>query len=127
MTDDQVAIIIKQYVEGLFPKTCPNCQRVYSTVREYLLVTTPVGLPISYDADLGNKNPEKMIGSIASANCPCGSTLSISSGQMDHSQRLVLLDWIFQETAAQGVSASELLDRLRTRISQLVLEESESL
>jgi hypothetical protein len=125
MTEDQVAIIIKQYVESLFPKTCPCCQRVYNTLREYLLVTTPIGLPISYDVDLGNKNPEKIIGTIASFNCPCGTTLSISSEQMEHNQRVALLDWLFQETAVQGVGASELLDRLRTKVSQLVLEEQE--
>lgn len=123
MNEDQVAVIIKQYVETLFPKSCPNCQRVYNTLREYLLVTTPVGQPISYDAELGNRNPEKLIGTITSANCPCGSTLSIGTEHMELSQRLALLDWIYQETEAQGISAPDLLDRVRTKASQLVLEE----
>ncbi len=125
MDEDQVAELLKRYVEGLFPKSCPNCQRQYKTLHEYLLVTTPVGKPISYDAELGNRDPDKLFGSIASANCPCGSTLSISSEQMEHSQRLAILDWLFHETVEQGITATELLDRIRIKATQLVLEEGE--
>jgi len=82
LTEDEVVRFISEHVEGLFPKTCNKCQKIYPTYREYLLQTKRIGIPLSYDIELGNWKPTRSTGNLALANCHCGSTLAISSSGM---------------------------------------------
>ena len=123
MNEDEVVQIGKRYYESLFPRSCPNCQRQFKTLREYLFATTRHGHAHSYDAELGDWKPDNPIGTIMCANCPCGTTLALSTNEMVLTQRLALLDWIRKETQRQQISPSELLERLRDKVRQLVLDD----
>jgi GNAT superfamily N-acetyltransferase/uncharacterized C2H2 Zn-finger protein len=120
MNEDEVIKIGKRYYESLFPRNCPNCQRRFHTLRDYLLFTTRVGQAHSYDAEKGDWKTENPIGMIMCTNCPCGTTIALSTDHMMLPLRLALLDWIRKETQRQGISPSELLEKLRDRVRQLV-------
>lgn len=123
MTEAEVVQIVREYFESLFPRVCPNCDRRFNTLREYILTTKRIGPPVSYDAELGVWNTTKPIGSVAQANCPCGSTLALSTEDMALPQRLALLNWVKIETQRRGVSPSELLEHLRDKVRKQVLDE----
>ena len=123
MTEPEVVQTLREYFESLFPKVCPNCNRRFNTLREYILVTQRIGLTRSYDADLGEWKTTRPIGSVAQANCPCGSTLALSTESMALPQRLTLLEWVRVETHRRGVSPSELLEHLRDAVRRQVLDE----
>ena len=123
MNEDDVIKIGKRYYESLFPRKCPNCQRHFQTLREYLLVTTRIGHAYSYDAEKGDWITENPIGMVTCSNCPCGTTIALSTDQLMLPLRLALLDWIRKEIQKQGVSPSKLLEGLRDRVRRLVLDE----
>jgi len=123
MTEAEVIQTVRQHFESLFPKVCPNCNRRFDTLREYILSTKRIGLPRSFDAELGEWKTKQPIGSVALANCPCGSTLALTTEGMALSQRLALLDWVRTETQRRGVSSSELLEYLRDLVRKQVLDE----
>jgi len=124
MTEAEVIQIAREHFESLFPKVCPNCNRRFATLREYVALTKPVGMPRSFDAELGDWNTMQPIGSVAQANCPCGSTLALSTEGMPPARRTALLNWVRLETQQQGISPSELLDHLRAEVRKRVLAES---
>jgi hypothetical protein len=122
MTEDEVVQILREYFEGLFPKAC-SCKRSFATLREYIQITERIGLPMSYDAELANWKTTQPIGSVALANCPCGSTLGLSTESMPLSLRLELLNWVRIETQRRRISPSELLEHLRDKIRKRALVE----
>jgi hypothetical protein len=122
MNEDEVIEIGKRYFESLFPRSCPNCQRQFQTLREYLSVTTQTGRAHSYDAEMGDWKTQNPIGTVMCTNCTCGTTITLNTDQMMLEQRLALLDWIRKETQRQSISPSDLLERLRDRVRQLVLD-----
>jgi hypothetical protein len=124
MTEADVIQAMRAHLEGLFPKTCPNCRRIYVNLREYLQVTTHLGPPMPYDAQNGDWQPLKPAGTMTFANCPCGSTLALSSNGMPLVQLWRLLRWAKTETARRGMSPQELLSYLRDEISRQVLNEA---
>ncbi len=124
MTETEVVKILREHFEGLFPKVCHNCNRSFTTLREYILITRILGQSISYDSELGDWNTVRPIGSVAMANCPCGTTLALGTEGMLLPRRLLLLDWVRIETQQRGLSTSELLDHLRNEIRKQVLAES---
>ncbi len=124
MTEDEVIKTLREHFEGLFPKVCPNCNRCFTTLREYILITKRIGPSMSYDAELDNWHTMRPIGSVALTNCPCGSTLALSTEGMPLPQRLLLLDWVRTETQRRGLSSQELLDYLRDEIRKQVMAES---
>lgn len=121
MTETDVIQAMREHLEGLFPKTCPNCQRQFATLREYLLNTTHQGPAIPYDAQFDDWRPMKPIGTVTLANCPCGTTLALSSHGMPLLHLWRLLNWARIETQRRGQSPGELLDYLREKICQQVL------
>ena len=123
MTGDEVLQAVRRHFESLFPKTCSNCGRQFATLREYILVTTRLGPARSYDADLGDWKTTAPIGSQALANCPCGSTMGLSTEGMPLPGRQALLGWLRDETRRLGATPSELLERLRDALRKQVLEE----
>jgi hypothetical protein len=124
MTEAEVVKILRDHFEGLFPKVCPNCCRCFATLREYIVITTRLGPSMSYDAELGNWNTVQPIGSVALSNCPCGSTIALTTDGIAGPQRLLLLHWLKTETRRRGLSPQELLDHLRDEIRRQVMAES---
>lgn len=123
MTEAEVIQLMREHLEGLFPKTCSNCQRRFGSLREYLLNTEHVGAAVPYDALLGDWNPVKPVGTVTYSNCRCGTTLSLSSKGMPLSRLWALLNWAKGETRRRGISPQELLNYLREEICRQVLSE----
>ncbi len=124
LNDERVLAIIKENLEGRFPKTCSCCGRVFSTMAEYLLQTTSVGAPISIDASLGAGQPKARLGTMACANCPCGTTLSVSTSGLDPSVMLEIASWAHAESSRRGLPVGQLLVEVRRAIDQRVNDES---
>jgi len=61
------------------------------------------------------------LGTMTYANCPCGTTLALTSQGMPLSQLWALLGWARLETKRRGLSPQELLNYLRLEICKQVL------
>jgi hypothetical protein len=123
MDEAEVITIMREHLEGLFPKVCANCHRRYATLREYLQNTDHVGSAVPCDAELGDWNPVRPIGTVTLANCSCGSSLALSSKGMPLLQLWSLLNWARIETKRRGQTPRELLNYLRDEICKQVLTE----
>lgn len=123
MNEDTAAKIIRRLIDRQFPKVCSNCDRHFSTLKEYLQETTHLGKPVSYDADMGKLQPEKPMGTLSYAKCPCGNTLVIGSNGIGMITMWRLLLFARQETRRRGISTGDLLDHLRDKIDRQVLSE----
>lgn len=123
MTDAEIVQMMRAHFEGLFPKVCPNCGRRYENVREYVENTTPTGPTISYDAELRDWKPAQPIGALAAANCPCGTTIALSTAGMSVAQIHAVLEWVKVETTRRGLSPRELIGWVRDEIRRQVLAE----
>jgi hypothetical protein len=121
MNENDVVRIVRAYIEGLFPKTCPNCGRRFTSLRNYLETTTHVASPIVYD-DLREGVPDKPLGPMSLANCTCGTTLTVSSSGIPTAQLIVLLTWARAESRKRSITVRELLRHIRDRIDQQVLD-----
>ena len=121
MTEADVIRIMRQHLEGLFPKTCPKCHHVFATLREYLLTTTHLGPAMPYDPEAGNWIPYQPLGLMTYANCACGNTLTLSSKGLPLIPYWRLLRWARQETKQRGLSPQALLNYLRDEICKQVL------
>jgi len=121
MTETEVVRIMREHLEGLFPKVCPTCLRRFATLREYLLTTTHLGPAMPYDVELGEWQPSRPLGTMTYANCPCGTTLALTSQGMPLTQLWSLLAWARVETRRRGLSPQDLLNYLRDEISKQVL------
>ena len=122
MTYPEALEIVRRHFESQFPKACSACGRRFATLREYILTTTRVGQATSYDAELGDWHTQQPIGTLAFANCPCGTTLVLSTEGIPLAQRQALLAWVREETERQHITPSELLERLRDDLRREVLE-----
>jgi len=115
--------MLRQYFEGLFPKSCPKCSRHFATLREYVRATEQVWPVVSYDAESNDYEPLDPIGIFAMANCPCGTTMALSTERMPRSETLHILGWIRAETKRTGLNATALLNGVRDEIrGQLLVE-----
>jgi hypothetical protein len=123
MTDDEVIQISFDHFAGLFPKTCPCCGRCFATFREYVLASKPVGVAISYDAEVAAWKPAQPIGAFALANCPCGSTLTVTTEGIPLPEIHLMLEWMRVETERRGVNPSELLEHVRDEVRKRALAE----
>jgi len=125
MTDADIIRMLLEYSDGIFPKICSKCGRRFGTFREYILNTKPIGSPTSYDAELLQFKPEDPIGSMAMANCTCGTTLAVSTQKMSLAQAHLFLEWIQSETRRRGINQRELLEHIRDEVHKRVLAEPE--
>ncbi len=125
LNEEKVAAIIKEHLEGKFPKTCSCCGRVFPTMEEYLGQTTQVGEPISINASLGAGQPKARLDTMACANCRCGTTISVSSTGMDPSVMLEILTWAQAESSRRGLNVGQLLAKIRAAIDLGVLHKDE--
>ena len=122
MIENKVIDLIVDYLLENYPQQCPNCGQRFSSLKEYLLCTTPVGKPISYDAEDENWMPEKPVGTFALANClQCGTTVSLNSVRMSRLHNWLLLNWAKRTTRKRNITISDLLEELRTKIDAKVL------
>jgi len=112
---------MREHLEGLFPKVCPNCGRTFVSLREYLTETRIVGSSIPYDADMGDWQPTNPVGTVVYSNCPCGSTLALSSDGIPLLRLWPLLNWARIETKKRGMTPQQLLNYLRDEICKQVL------
>ena len=127
MTEAKAIALIIAHMEGLFPKTCPNCLRRFATPRDFMLNTAPIGNPIAHDLELGALNPLQPIGAVAISNCRCGSSLALTSDGMSLFRYWELLLWAKRETLRRGLTPQELLQYVRWEIRKKVLSESDEL
>jgi hypothetical protein len=120
MNDEEILRLVREHFEGLFPKTC-SCGRRFATLREYIVDTEVVRGAISYDAASGNWKPAQFLGTWAFANCPCGSTLALTTEGLPLATRHLLLAWVKEQTERRGVSAEEVVGTLRAEIRRRAL------
>lgn len=125
MTDAEVVRTMREHYEGLFPKTCPKCETHYATVRDYVLRTQPAGPAISYDAELGDWAPANPLGTFASGNCTCGTTLALSTAGLPLPKLHAVLHWLKTETEKRDVTPVQLIEWVRDEIRKQVLAEPE--
>ncbi|MGD0744102.1 MAG: hypothetical protein ABSA45_03010 [Verrucomicrobiota bacterium] len=121
MIEAEVIRIMREHLEGLFPRVCPNCNRHFATLREYLLITKHLGPAMPYDADTGNWKPVRPLGTVTYASCPCGTTLALSSEGMPLPRLWSLLNWARIEMRRRRLTPQELLNYLRDEICKQVL------
>ena len=118
MTESEVILVMRQHLEGKFPKNCGMCGRSFANLKDYLLHTTHVGPPLSYDAELGDFRPSPPIGTMSLANCRCGNTLSLDSRGMSLMTLWRLLRWLRGEMTRRRQKAPEVLEDLRRAIDR---------
>src|SRR5262245_1482610 len=122
MNEAEVVAIVRGHVERKFPMACSACGHWFASLREYLEYTTHLGNPISFDAELGNWRPWRPIGTLSFANCRCGTTLSLSSEGMGLLTMWRLLRWARKESSRRGIAVGDLLEVIRRKIDEQVLE-----
>ena len=123
MTDEEMIRANYDHYAGLFPKACTNCGRRFATLRDYILTTTPLGPTLSYDAELGEWATTDPLGAAALANCPCGSTIALTSEGIPLAVIRQMLEWIQVETKKRGVTATALLGFVRSEVRKRALAE----
>ena len=121
MTEPEVIRAIREHLEKQFPKVCSACKRSFPDFREFLLITTPVGSTLSYDAEFNDWKPLQPLGTATYANCPCGNTLCLSSEGMSIHRLWTLMNWARIETKRRGQTLEQLLNYLREEIRKQVL------
>ena len=121
MTEAEVIVVMRRHLEGKFPKKCSFCDRTYVDLKDYLLHTTHVGPPKSYDIELGVHRPTQPIGTMSVANCSCGNTLVIDSSGMELTTLWRLMAWLVGEMVKRRQSSSKVLEALRASIDRATL------
>jgi hypothetical protein len=124
LIEDQIINIIREEVESQFPKDCTACGYRFCSLKEYIENITHLGKPRSYDAEMQNWQPTSPLGIFAFSNCKnCGNTLTISSSRTNVVTMWQLLGWTKKETLRRGIAISELLNDLRVKIENQVLNQ----
>ncbi len=121
MTEAEVIVVMREHLEGKFPKKCSLCDRTYTNLKDYLLHTSHVGPPKSYDLELGIHQPTQPIGTASLANCSCGNTLAIDSTGMELPTMWRLMAWLMAETVRRGQKPAVVLEALRAAIDRATL------
>ena len=123
MEERDVIKIIRDFVSNQFPKECKCCGKRYNSLAEYLRKTTPVGQPVSYDAEDNDWKPDKLVGTISISNCSCGSSMGLSSDGMNVFTLFRLMLWAKKEAWIRGITISDVLEDLRNKIDASVLQD----
>jgi hypothetical protein len=121
VTEAKAIDLMIDHLEGLFPKDYPSCRRRFASLREFFAEAHPVGQPISYDLEEGNTNPKQPVGAVALSNCPCGTTLALSSDGMPLLRLWAVLTWAHFEARRRRISHRDLLQYLRWETRKKVL------
>lgn len=121
MTDNEIIQMMHEHFEGLFPKVCSKCGQCFPTLRDYILKTKRLGGTISYDAELGDWETMMPIGAVALANCPCGTTLALTTDGMPLSKIHLVLKWVRVEVERRDLSPMDLIGYVRDEVRKRVL------
>jgi hypothetical protein len=121
MTDPEVINTVRAHAETHFPMNCTNCAKPYRDLHQFLLETTHVGKPISYDAEENDWRPKLPIGTLAQFNCQCGTTLTLGSPGMPLSTLWRLMWWLRQRHKATGQAYQDILAWVQQEIDKQVL------
>jgi hypothetical protein len=119
LAEPEIMRLIHDHIRSLFPKTCPKCQRRFATYRDYLAGTKPVGVPVSYDLEMGDVKPADNIGNLSLANCDCGNTLALSSEGMPVADLWKVLKWVKLEMQHRRRTLPEMLTYVREQVVKL--------
>ena len=76
-----------------------------------------------YDAADGDFQPRDPIGTLGMVNCSCGTTLALSTKDMDLTTMWQLLEWVKTEMKRRDCDASDLLADVRRKIDAIELRE----
>ena len=120
MNENDVIDILIKSISKQFPKNCTCCKKQYKSLKQYIKETDRIGKPVSYDAERDNWLPIKPLGTVAMANCSCGTTLAVSSKGIGIFAMWRLLRWAKKETKKREISPSDLLDEIRTKLGKRV-------
>ena len=121
LTEAEVIRIMREHLEGQFPRTCSVCHRRFATLRDYAVTTQPVGIPICFDAEVENWHPVSSTGAMTYNQCPCGNIMALNSNGMPLALYKSLLGWARQKMENQNVTHRQLLIELREKMIQEVL------
>lgn len=121
LSDKEAVHVIWSHVAGHFPKVCASCGQRYASLKEYLEATSHVGPPISYDEEMGYKVPKEGYGTVSLANCPCGTTISISSRGIGLGNMWRLLRWARAKSKERRISVTRVLEEVRQEIDRRAL------
>lgn len=110
-----------EHCEGLFPKNCPNCRRVFPTLKDYFQNTERLGKALSYDLEEGDLKPAEPLGAVATATCRCGTTLALTSDGMPLMRLWSLMLWGKMEAHRRGTTPEALLECLCDQLRDQVL------
>jgi len=124
LSESEVVRLIHEHIKTLFPKACARCQQRFATYRDYLAGTKPVGLPVSYDLEMGEVQPAESTGNLSLANCPCGNTISLSSDGMLVTDLWKVLKWIKFEAERRTSPIQEVLAYVRDEVMKCELSAS---
>lgn len=116
LTHQQALDLVYAHHERQFPKVCSVCGRRFETLADYIRTTRRLGRTISYDADSGSWDTARPMGTYALANCPCGTTLSLSTRGIPTRLRLQLLAWVKRECERRDLTPSDVIDELRDQV-----------
>jgi PAS domain S-box-containing protein len=111
---------LRAHCESLFPRPCSACGRQYLSFSEYVIQTTPVGAPVRFQ---DRQHPGELLDTLSLANCACGSTLSVTCGDLASAEYRAFVATLQADAARTGLTEVELLTRLRDRIRQSVQEQ----
>jgi hypothetical protein len=124
LTEDEVVSLVREYLEGQFPKQCTCCGRVFPSLKAYLLEVTHIGDPVCWALD-NEMSPEPdalpAVDAMAFSNCPCGTTLTVGSDNMSWWNQWKLLVWGGLTRIRRGVTTGQLMAEVRERIDAQVL------
>jgi len=109
--------LLRQHCSDQFPKSCPKCDRSYTSFREYVLETNPVGLQC-FDSAKSLADP---IGTLSLANCECGTTISVRCSERDDMYRQFLRA-VEADAKKSGVGIDTVLNELRDAVRAAALK-----
>lgn len=90
---------------------------------EFIRHTRFLGKPIAYGAKADDSQPKMPFTALGMVNCSCGTTIDISTKNMDLATVAKLLKWGVKEKRNRGCTMSELMDDLRHKIDEIELGE----
>lgn len=126
LTEQAALQVLKEHFETMFPRNCSGCGRRFNDLREYFHETHSLGSMICNGGDAIDSTSTKPLLSITFANCTCGTTVTLSTMDMDESARCDLLQWLREEMKQVAAPPNQIFSALKLRLRRMVLEEQQS-
>jgi len=125
MEERDVIRVIIDFLSKQFPKDCNCCGKHYHSLADFIKNTKHLGQPVSYDADEKDWFPKIPIGTISIYTCSCGTSLSLGSDGMNVMTLWRIMQWARKESKARGTTISDVLEDLRDKIDNSVLQDED--